>query len=234
MKKTVLITGASSGIGEAIAHSLSHEYNLILLGRNEKCLSKVMFETNAANGYFIDLINANLDNIQESVDILINSAGIMKHQSIVEMTEEQLDDMMEINFKAAFKLTKRVIKDMIPKKWGRIIHIGSLLSDKGNPNLSHYCASKSALVGLARGAAIDLGKYGITCNVVAPGFTKTPIRNYILSKEEEEKKVKDFNLPIQRLGEAQDVANLVKFLISDQAEYITGQNLHINGGFFMN
>lgn len=231
-KKTVLITGASSGIGADIARSLAKNYNLILCGRNQERLERIGKETKAKKLYNFD-INQPFE-ISEKIDILINNAGISTWVSIIDMDQKQFDDTINTNLRAAFKMVKATLPNMIDKKFGRIINIGSNVTGQGVEGMCHYTASKSGLVGFTRSIAIDLAKYNITCNVVSPGFIKTPIHNVEFTDDLENGIVQNMRIPIKRLGHGSDVAKIVKFLISDEAEYITGQNIHVNGGLFMN
>ena len=233
--KTVLITGATGGLGRSIADDFyEKKFHLILTGTNESKLDALRskFDRNTK------VIKCNLTKASEindlsekikpsSIDILINNAGITKDNLFLRMKDQDWDEVLNINLKANYNLCKMVIKEMVKKRWGRIINISSAVAKMGNPGQTNYAASKAAIEGFTRSLALEIASRGITVNAIAPGFIKTEILDSIdPSKLEEMAK----NIPIGRIGEPKDIAKLVSFLASDESSYITGQVLHVNGG----
>ena len=235
--KTVLITGATGGLGLSIAEKFyKKNFNMILTGTNESKLelldSKFTINTkiikcNLAKSEEIikmfDLIPGEF----EGIDVLINNAGITKDNLFLRMKENDWDEVLNVNLKANFSLCKMVIKSMVKKRWGRIINISSAVAKMGNAGQTNYAASKAAIEGFTRSLALEVASRGITVNAVAPGFIKTEILETI-DPEKLQAMVK--NIPVGRVGDAEDVASIVSFLASDESSYITGQVLHVNGG----
>ena len=235
--KTVLITGATGGLGLSIAEIFyKKNFNMILTGTNESKLelldSKFTINTK--------IIKCNLTKSEEiikmfdlipdefeGIDVLINNAGITKDNLFLRMKEDDWDDVLNVNLKANFSLCKMVIKNMVKKRWGRIINISSAVAKMGNAGQTNYAASKAAIEGFTRSLALEVASRGITVNAVAPGFIKTEILETI-DPEKLQAMVK--NIPVGRVGDAEDIANIVSFLASDESSYITGQVLHVNGG----
>ncbi len=235
--KTVLITGATGGIGLSIAEKFyKKKYNLVLTGTNDIKL-KLLESTFTLN---TKVIKCNLAESKEianllelipiefmGVDILINNAGITKDNLFLRMKENEWDDVLNINLKANFSLCKVLVKNMIKKRWGRIINISSAVAKMGNVGQTNYAASKAALEGLTRSLALEIASRGVTVNAVAPGFINTEILDSI---DQEKLQAMTKNIPIGRMGDVEDIANIVSFLASDESSYITGQVLHVNGG----
>jgi len=242
--KTVLITGASKGIGKEIAISFA------------KAQANVVLNASRMSPYFEEVINyfkenefsytvavgnvANVDDVKKifekatdtfgNVDILVNNAGITKDMLLMKMTEEEFDKVIDINLKGTFNCTKQAIRPMMRKKWGRIINISSVIGLIGNPGQANYAASKAGIIGFTKSVAKEIGKKGITCNAIAPGFIVSDMTQS-LSDELKEKYLQ--GVPVGRFGEAIDVANTVMFLASEYAEYITGQVINVDGGLVM-
>lgn len=232
-KKTALITGATSGIGLEIAKVLAKDdFQLILLGRNEEKLKSLSQSLNGSK-YIVQDLSKEIKPINENIDILINNAGITSSHPIIDMDIEEFDKILNVNLRAIFILTKMLLPNMIKNSYGRIVNIGSILSVKPCINMCHYTASKSGLLGLSRSIAAEVAKHNITCNVISPGTIKTPIHNTEFDEATEKAWCEGERLPIPRLGTVHDVAGLVKFIISNEASWITGQNIHINGGSYM-
>ena len=238
--KNVLITGATGGIGSSILDIFyKNGFNIIASGTNTDKLEKLqdkyseriltikcdLSDENQIN----HLVNQAQSNCN-SIDILINNAGITKDNVFLRMQKNQWDDVINVNLNSNFILTKLVIKGMIKKRWGRIINITSVVAKMGNAGQANYVASKSAIEGFSRTLAQEVASRNITINCVAPGFVDTDILSTI-----EPEKLKDMtkNIPVGRIGTPEDVSNAVFFLSSEESSYITGQVIHVNGGLTM-
>ncbi len=235
--KTVLITGATGGLGLSIAEKFyKKKYNMILTGTNESKLklleSKFIINTKvikcnlAESEEIINMFELIPDEF-EGIDVLINNAGITKDNLFLRMKEDDWDNVLSVNLKANFSLCKMVIKSMVKKRWGRIVNISSAVAKMGNAGQTNYAASKAAIEGFTRSLALEVASRGITVNAVAPGFIKTEILESI---DPEKLQVMTKNIPMGRIGNSEDIANIVSFLASDESSYITGQVLHVNGG----
>ena len=235
--KTVLITGATGGLGLSIAEIFyKKNFNMILTGTNESKLelldSKFTINTKvikcnlAKSEEIIKMFDLIPDEF-EGIDVLINNAGITKDNLFLRMKEDDWDDVLNVNLKANFSLCKMVIKNMVKKRWGRIVNISSAVAKMGNAGQTNYAASKAAIEGFTRSLALEVASRGITVNAVAPGFIKTEILETI-DPEKLQAMVK--NIPVGRVGDVEDIASIVSFLASDESSYITGQVLHVNGG----
>lgn len=165
-----------------------------------------------------------------TVDVLINNAGITKDNLLPLMTEEEFDRVIDINLKGTFNSCRHIAKRMMKQRQGRIINISSVSGLAGNPGQVNYSASKAGIIGMTKSMARELGKKNILVNAIAPGFIKTEMTDKI---PEEIKAEMMKNIPLQRLGKPEDIADCVEFLISDKASYITGQVISVNGGFYM-
>ena len=241
--KVAIVTGASRGIGEAIAKQLSScGAKIILIARNSDQLVAVK-ETIISNGGIAEPIAgdvSNLNSISEIVtntidkwgriDILVNNAGIARDNIIMRMKEDEWDSVMNINLKGCFNGIKSVARPMIKNKAGRIINITSVIGQIGNAGQSNYAASKAGIMGLTKSMAKELGSRNITVNAVAPGYITTDMTNELNDEVKEQMKS---SIPLGRLGTPDDVANLVCFLASDEAGYITGQTFNVDGGMVM-
>ena len=241
--KVAIVTGASRGIGEAIAKQLSScGAKIILIARNSDQLVAVK-ETIISNGGIAESMAgdvSNLNSISEIVtntidkwgriDILVNNAGIIRDNIIMRMKEDDWDSVMNINLKGCFNGIKSVARPMIKNKAGRIINITSVIGQIGNAGQSNYAASKAGIMGLTKSMAKELGSRNITVNAVAPGYITTDMTNELNDEVKEQLKS---SIPLGRLGTPDDVANLVCFLASDEAGYITGQTFNVDGGMVM-
>ena len=238
--KVALITGATGGIGMSIAKQMkSSGAKLILSGTRQEVLSKLKLELgDEVKTIVTDLGDKNdvmaLANEAEetfgSIDILINNAGITADGLLLRMKDEDWDKVIDINLSSSMRLTRQVIRGMIKRKYGRIIFISSIVGYTGNAGQSNYSASKSALSGLTKSIAAEVAGMGITCNLIAPGFISTPMTDK-LSEDQKNNIIK--NIPIDRLGKPSDISSGCLYLSSNEASFVTGTTLHINGGMSM-
>tara|TARA_B110000238_G_scaffold188935_1_gene220471 strand:+ start:31 stop:768 length:738 start_codon:yes stop_codon:yes gene_type:complete len=238
--KTVLVTGASGGIGASIAMALQKQgAKVCITGSNLEKLNKINQSSSMAYSQIVcDLSNKEeLKNLIPCVekdlgkiDVLINNAGITRDQLMMRMQDEIWDEVIQTNLNAAFHLSKSVIKGMMKRRFGRIIQISSVVAFTGNPGQSNYVASKAALVGMTKSLALEVASRNITVNCIAPGFIKTPMTES-LSEEQQDKLMQ--KIPIQRFGMPDDIAAAAVYLSSNEASYITGTTIHVNGGLAM-
>ena len=238
--KNVLITGATGGIGSALIDAFySKEYNLFISGTNKEKLQSIKSKyTERLEVCGCDLSkDAEIENLvikaeeyYGSIDILVNNAGITKDNLFLRISKEDWDQVIDINLNANFLITKLALKNMVKKRWGRIINISSDASKIGNPGQTNYVASKSAIEGFTRSLASEVASRNVTANCVSPGFINTNMLDNI-----EPNKLDNMakNIPCGRIGDPKDVANAVFFLASEESSYITGQVLHVNGGLTM-
>ena len=238
-----LVTGATRGIGKAIAKALSATDAYIIGTATSEQGAEVIstyFDEDQINGEGRVFNAGSFENtktlISEISDafgypsILINNAGITKDQLLLRMKEEDWDDVIDINLKSVYRLSRLCLKGMMKNRWGRIINIGSVVGSIGNAGQSNYSASKSAIEGFTRSLAREIGMRGITVNTVAPGFIETDMT---LQLDEDVRAKMLEKIPLARLGQPKDVASVVKFLASSSGEYITGETIHVNGGLYM-
>ena len=238
-----LVTGATRGIGKAIAKALSATDTYIIGTATSAQGAEVIstyFDEDQINGEGRVFNAGSFENtktlISEISDafgypsILVNNAGITKDQLLLRMREEDWDDVININLKSVYRLSRLCLKGMMKNRWGRIINIGSVVGSIGNAGQSNYSASKSAIEGFTRSLAREIGMRGITVNTVAPGFIETDMT---LQLDEDVRAKMLEKIPLARLGQPKDVASVVKFLASSSGEYITGETIHVNGGLYM-
>ena len=238
--KNVLITGATGGIGSALIDAFySKEYNLFISGTNKEKLQSIKSKyTERLEVCGCDLSkDAEIENLvikaeeyYGSIDILVNNAGITKDNLFLRMSKEDWDQVIDINLNANFLITKLALKNMVKKRWGRIINISSDASKIGNPGQTNYVASKSAIEGFTRSLASEVASRNVTVNCVSPGLINT---NMLDNIEQNKLESMSKNIPCGRIGDPKDVANAVFFLASEESSYITGQVLHVNGGLTM-
>lgn len=242
--KTAIITGSSRGIGKAIALKLGQMgANVVLNGASSSDALNRTCEELKAEGINVVATIGDVRKVEDveamfkaaedafgSVDILVNNAGITKDKLIMRMSESEWDDVLDINLKGAFLCTKSATKIMMKQKKGKIINITSVAGIMGNSSQANYAASKAGLIGLTKSTAKELASRGINCNAVAPGFIDTEMTD-VLPENVKENYINC--IPQKRYGTPSDVANAVGFLVSDEANYITGQVIHIDGGLVM-
>ena len=238
MSKIVLVTGASRGIGLEAAKNFSKEgYKVIGTSRSDFNLGELIGDDRAISVQ-LDLMSkesiknlfADLKSEDLLPSVLVNNAGITKDQLFLRMKDEDWDDVIETNLNGLFRVTKAFIKPMVKNKFGRVINISSVAGLMGNSGQVNYSSSKSAMVGFSRSLAKELGSRNITSNVVAPGFIETDMTTFL---NDDEKVEVSKNIPMKRFGSVQDVAKCIVFLASDEANYITGQTISVDGGLFM-
>lgn len=238
--KKVLLTGASGGLGKAIAIELAKNgADICLTGRNQvelKDLQKtiggkteVVLSDLSNPAGINDLANTAQEKMGQ-IDILINNAGITRDNLFIRMSDDEWNDVININLNSIFKLTKLLIKGMIKRRFGRIINITSVIGVAGGAGQSNYSASKAGIIALSKSLAQEVGSRSVTVNSIAPGFIET---NMTAGLKDDRKKQILESISIGRLGKPEDISGAVCFLASDKASYITGQTLHINGGMLM-
>ena len=235
-KEVVFISGASRGIGTAIAESFAQlGHTVIGTSRSEfkfesKLDNLIPLALDIADRYSINNCVEYLKDNNLKPSILINNAGITSDQLFLRMKDEEWDDVIATNLTGTFNLTKALIKNMIKNRYGRIINISSVSGLMGNPGQVNYSSAKAGLSGFTKSLAKEVGSRGITVNSVAPGFIETDMTAY-LDDNAKTKLIED--IPLKRLGSVQDISDLVIFLSSEDASYITGQTISVDGGLFM-
>ena len=238
MSKIVLVTGASRGIGlEAAKHFSKEGYKVIGSSRGDFNLGELIGDERAISAQLDLMSKESIKNLFAELksedllpSVLVNNAGITKDQLFLRMKDEDWDDVIETNLNGLFRVTKAFIKPMVRNKFGRVINISSVAGLMGNSGQVNYSSSKSAMVGFSRSLAKELGSRNITSNVVAPGFIETDMTTFL---NDDEKVEVSKNIPMKRFGTVQDVAKCIVFLASDEANYITGQTISVDGGLFM-
>ena len=242
--KVALVTGATRGIGRAIALSLGEQGATVIgTATSEKGATTISEYLQAAGiqgkGLVLNVTEENA--IDETVtaietefaapDILVNNAGITRDNLLMRMKDEEWDDIIDTNLTPIFKLSKRCVRAMTKARWGRIINITSVVGVMGNAGQTNYAAAKAGVIGFSKSLAREVGARGITVNSVAPGFIDTDMTSGL---PEAHKTALLEQVPVKRLGEAEEIAAAVSFLASPLAGYITGETLHVNGGMYMN
>lgn len=238
-KKIAVVTGASRGIGHAIAIELvAAGYYVVASATSEGGVANIA-QTLGDNGTAFVLNLSDKDScatFSEGVSalgpvaVLVNNAGITKDTLMLRMKDDDWDSVINTNLSGTFRITKSFLKGMMKQRIGRIINISSVVGSMGNPGQANYCASKAGIEGFTRSLAQEIGSRNITVNSVAPGFIATDMTNELT---EDQKNVMINNIPLGRYGEPKEIAKAVLFLASDDAAYITGQVLHVNGGLNM-
>ncbi|HGM6988667.1 3-oxoacyl-ACP reductase FabG [Serratia marcescens] len=238
--KIVLVSGASRGIGRAIAETF--------VARGAKVIGTATSESGAeaissylganGKGFMLNVVDAqSIDSVLASIraefgeiDILVNNAGITRDNLLMRMKDDEWEDILDTNLTSVFRLSKAVMRAMMKKRFGRIITIGSVVGTMGNAGQANYAAAKAGLIGFSKSLAREVASRGITVNVVAPGFIETDMTRALT---DDQRAGILSSVPANRLGDAKEIASAVAFLASDEAGYITGETLHVNGGMYM-
>ncbi len=238
--KIVLVTGASRGIGRAIAETF--------VARGAKVIGTATSESGAeaisgylganGKGFMLNVVDAqSIDSVLASIraefgeiDILVNNAGITRDNLLMRMKDDEWEDILDTNLTSVFRLSKAVMRAMMKKRFGRIITIGSVVGTMGNSGQANYAAAKAGLIGFSKSLAREVASRGITVNVGAPGFIETDMTRALT---DDQRAGILSSVPANRLGDAKEIASAVAFLASDEAGYITGETLHVNGGMYM-
>ena len=240
--KRALVTGATGGIGEAITIALLNAgAEVVVTGTRVEKLAEmesklgsqgkiVPIPCNLGNPKDITGLVSQVSSLDGGIDILVNNAGITRDGLLLRMDEQDWQAVLDINLKAVMVITKGLLRNMLKKRWGRIINITSVVGSTGNPGQANYAAAKAGLLGFSKSLAQEVANRGITVNCLAPGFIETEMTNKL---SEDIKKMLLGNIPMQKMGQPEDISYPVLFLASEQASYITGQSLHVNGGLAM-
>jgi 3-oxoacyl-[acyl-carrier protein] reductase len=238
--KTALVTGASGGIGSAICHGLSKQgARLALSGSNVEKLEAfaaelggdhVVLPCNLSDSAAVDALVPAAAAALGGLSILVNNAGVTRDNLAMRMKDDEWSDVIRINLEASFRLMRAAAKPMMKARTGRIISIGSVVGATGNPGQANYAASKAGLVGMSKALAQELGSRGVTVNCIAPGFIRSAMTDAL---PDAQKDTLLSRIPAGKLGEGADIAAAAVYLASDEAAYVTGETLHVNGGMAM-
>jgi 3-oxoacyl-[acyl-carrier protein] reductase len=247
--KRAIVTGGSRGIGRAIVRELATRIcsgvllsDIVFINSPEECANEIQKEIGTTDTT-IYAFKADVSSFEDAqatideaikclggIDILVNNAGITRDNLLLRMSEKDFDDVININLKSVFNHTKAVLKPMIQQKYGRIINIASVVGMIGNAGQANYAASKAGVIGFTKSTAREVASRGITVNAIAPGFIETKMTANLNEKQRE---ALMNNIPLKRLGTPEDIAKVVGFLSSDEAAYITGQVIAVDGGMTM-
>ncbi|MCT6875955.1 3-oxoacyl-ACP reductase FabG [Frischella perrara] len=238
--KIALVTGASRGIGRAIAEKLVKNGATVIGTATTEKGAEAISQYLGANGkgFLLNVTDEkSIDSVIDAVksqfgdiDILVNNAGITRDNLLMRMKENEWQDILDTNLTSVFRVSKALLRTMMKKRFGRIVTIGSVVGTMGNAGQANYSAAKAGLIGFSKSLAREVASRGITVNVVAPGFIETDMTRAL---SDEQRAAILSQVPANRLGEPEEIANAVAFLVSDDAAYITGETLHINGGMYM-
>ena len=241
--RIALITGANRGIGFEILKSLAVAgYIVIGTSRSEEGKNIIDKELAASNskgfGSILDVkdkdsikeLNKQIKEKHGTVSVLINNAGVTADNLMIRMSDDEWNDVIETNLSSIFRITKEIVRDMMKQRYGRIINIGSVVGLSGNAGQVNYSSSKSALLGFSKSLAREVASRNITVNIISPGFIDTDMTKKL---KEEQKSALISSIPLGRMGSASELANVVKFIASEEASYITGENINVNGGLYM-
>ena len=239
--KIALVTGASRGIGKAIATQLAQQGATVIgtatSENGAQAISDYLsefggkgFALNVTDKESVDTTIKAINEAHGGIDILVNNAGITRDNLLMRMKDDEWQDIIDTNLTSIFTLSKAVLRGMMKKRFGRIVNIGSVVGSAGNAGQANYAAAKAGVIGFSKSMAREVASRGITINVVAPGFIDTDMTK-ALTDDQKETIFKD--IPANRLGEPDEIAATVAFLVSDGAAYITGETIHVNGGMYM-
>ena len=238
--KKALITGASGGIGGTITKTLKEAGAEVAISgtrlKSLKALSDTLggktqiFQCNLGDPSAIEDFLKNVAEKMGGIDILVNNAGVTRDNLFMRMSDEEWQTVLDINLTATMKLCKGVMRGMMKNRWGRIINISSVVGSTGNPGQANYAASKAGMVGMSKSLAFEVASRGITVNIIAPGFIETPMTDKL---NEDQKTNILSQIPMGRMGTATEIASAALYLASQEASYLTGTTLHINGGMAM-
>lgn len=238
--KTALVTGATGGIGGAIAKALHAQGATVAIsGRNEAKLTELKNElkervhvlaADLSNSDAIADLVKRAEEAMGGIDILVNNAGLTRDNLSMRMKDEEWQEVLDVNLTATFKLAKAVQRAMMKKRWGRIINISSVVGVTGNAGQCNYVASKAGVIGWTKAMAQEIASRNITVNCVAPGFIATPMTDVLT---DDQKAKINATIPAGKMGSSEDIAAATVFLASDEAAYVTGQTIHVNGGMAM-
>ena len=239
--KIALVTGASRGIGKAIATQLAQQGATVIgtatSENGAQAISDYLsefggkgFALNVTDKESVDSTIKAINEAHGGIDILVNNAGITRDNLLMRMKNDEWQDIIDTNLTSIFTLSKAVLRGMMKKRFGRIVNIGSVVGSAGNAGQANYAAAKAGVIGFSKSMAREVASRGITINVVAPGFIDTDMTK-ALTDDQKEAIFKD--IPANRLGEPDEIAATVAFLVSDGAAYITGETIHVNGGMYM-
>ncbi|MGL4827565.1 MAG: 3-oxoacyl-ACP reductase FabG [Vibrionaceae bacterium] len=238
--KVALVTGASRGIGREIAQLLAQRGATVLgTATSESGAAAISdylagsgkgYALNVTNSQEVETVLAAIKAEYGAIDILVNNAGITRDNLLMRMKDEEWSDIIDTNLSSIYRLSKAVLRDMMKKRTGRIINIGSIVGTMGNAGQTNYAAAKAGVIGFSKALAREVASRGITVNTVAPGFIETDMTKAL---NDEQRRATLAQVPAGRLGSPREIAATVAFLASDDAAYITGETLHVNGGMYM-
>jgi len=239
--KKALITGASGGIGKELARVLvEYDAEVCISGRNVEELNELkeslgdkchIVPCDLSNKNEISELVSKSEEVLGQIDILVNNAGITKDNIFLRMSDQEWEDVLNINLNSTFNILKLITKGMVKRKYGRIINISSVVGATGGAGQVNYAASKAGLIGLTKSLSQELATRNITVNCIAPGFIETPMTEKL---DDNRKDIIISSIPANRIGTPKDLSSAVIFLASQESSYVTGQTIHINGGLYMN
>lgn len=239
--KTALVTGATGGIGGAIAFALYRQGAIVgISGRNRDKLEMLASELGEARVHVLpadlsaaegtDALASAATQAMERIDILVNNAGLTRDNLSLRMKDEEWQEVLDVDLTAPFRLARAVQRGMMKNRWGRIVNVGSIVGTTGNPGQANYCAAKAGMVGWTKAMAAEIAGRNITVNCIAPGFIATPMTEVLTA---EQKARIGGAIPMGRMGTPADIAAAAIYLASEEAAYVTGQTIHVNGGMAM-
>ncbi|WP_086982960.1 3-oxoacyl-ACP reductase FabG [Vibrio aphrogenes] len=238
--KIALVTGASRGIGRAIAELLVERGATVVGTATSESGAQAISDYLGSNGTGLALNVTDADSVAETIktindqfggiDILVNNAGITRDNLLMRMKDDEWQDIMDTNLTSIFRLSKAVLRGMMKKRHGRIVNVGSVVGTMGNAGQANYAAAKAGVIGFTKSMAREVASRGVTVNTVAPGFIETDMTKAL---NDDQRAATLSQVPAGRLGDPREIASAVVFLASDEAAYITGETLHVNGGMYM-